>query len=523
MNAILLCRVSDLKQEDGYSLAAQEKFGLEYCEEYGFNVVDVFSFVETASKVHKRVKFNKMYDNLLGLIKKQKGKDPVILVVEKPDRLSRNLSDKELLDRHVSAGEIEIHYFKERKILNKKSTPADFFSNDVMTSLNKYMASNTGKESLKGMVQKAEEGLYPGKAPLGYVNIREGEIGKAKRKPSHIKIDESTYKGVYRMFELRSVMNLSLDSIRKTIIEENLLPINKIKTINKGSLQKILMNPFYSGKFIFQGKEYQGKHEVFIPQEWIDIAQGNTRYGGKRKPTGVFSGFFQCGNSDCGCNVIFDPKVKKIQSTGETKQYNYYHCTDGKNVHKNSNEKQINVNEDQLWIQLAKPVSEISIDEDFAKVLSEALRKTHNKMKDLHQKSIEKYKLSIIALEKEEDESADALIGKKIDQEVYDRRITKIRSEKRIIENQLALAISTVGDDFMINANKILELSNRAVLLWETRKPHEKLNFLKKILSNQVLDGVTIKYCLKKPFDVLSKMKGNEKWCPRRDLNSYAR
>ena len=36
--AILLCRISDQKQNDGYSLDAQERYGREYCEKQRFKV-----------------------------------------------------------------------------------------------------------------------------------------------------------------------------------------------------------------------------------------------------------------------------------------------------------------------------------------------------------------------------------------------------------------------------------------------------------------------------------------------------
>jgi hypothetical protein len=62
--AVLFCRISDIKQNDGYSLEAQEKHGKEYCKANRFSIIETYSFTETASKNSKRNKFSKVIDFL---------------------------------------------------------------------------------------------------------------------------------------------------------------------------------------------------------------------------------------------------------------------------------------------------------------------------------------------------------------------------------------------------------------------------------------------------------------------------
>jgi len=90
-DALLLCRVSDAKQEDGYSLDAQERFGKEYCVKNGFNILEIFSFVETGSKSAKRNKFDGMMEYIRLCASNQKAKT-LHLIVEKPDRLVSSFS-----------------------------------------------------------------------------------------------------------------------------------------------------------------------------------------------------------------------------------------------------------------------------------------------------------------------------------------------------------------------------------------------------------------------------------------------
>ena len=66
---------------------------------------------------------------------------------------------------------------------------------------------------------------------------------------------------------------------------------------------------------------------------------------------------------------------------------------------------------------------------------------------------------------------------------------------------------------------KIIELSTNAESLWNSRSAVEKVEFLKKVISNPVLDGPRIRYDLQKPFAVIVQMSGNLNWRPQGDSN----
>lgn len=100
MEAILLCRISDPKQEDGFSLDVQERLGRDYCEQKKFSIKETFRMVETGSKSHKREKFDDMMDIIRQYVAANKTKI-LHLVVEKPDRLTRNFTNREQLQFFV--------------------------------------------------------------------------------------------------------------------------------------------------------------------------------------------------------------------------------------------------------------------------------------------------------------------------------------------------------------------------------------------------------------------------------------
>ena len=60
----------------------------------------------------------------------------------------------------------------------------------------------------------------------------------------------------------------------------------------------------------------------------------------------------------------------------------------------------------------------------------------------------------------------------------------------------------------------LLELATSAKSLWKGRSPEERRAYLDKVLSNPILNGVTIEFELKKPFAVLVQMTENVEWCP---------
>ena len=101
---------------------------------------------------------------------------------------------------------------------------------------------NLKEEVKKGMREKAEQGIYPGRAPIGY---RNNSVSRA------IDVDPERAPIVKRIFEFYASGNYSLTSLRKTVLAE--LGIR----INRAYLETILKNRFYLGYFVWQGPEHK--------------------------------------------------------------------------------------------------------------------------------------------------------------------------------------------------------------------------------------------------------------------------
>ena len=105
------------------------------------------------------------------------------------------------------------------------------------------------------------------------------------------------------------------------------------------------------------------------------------------------------------------------------------------------------------------------------------------------------------------------LVDGTMDKDAYKRSIEKIRNDKRHFERLLEQSQIAITGAFYETSEKILELAKNAESLWKMASPLERLKFLKTILSNQQLDGLNVRYELKKPFAVLAEMKRKDEWC----------
>src|ERR1700683_4764254 len=199
--AIILARVSSKSQEDeGYSLDSQIKLLRDYCAAKELSVVREFRITETASKQLRRTVFQEMLKVI--------SKDKVLhLVVEKTDRLTRNLRDAAHIDDWLESDERRtLHLVKEGQILQKNSRSDTKFMWSINLALAKKYTDNLREEVMKGWAEKLAQGWLPAPPPPGYITIT--EAGKRIHVPNPV-----TVPLVQRVFELYMTPSHSVQSI----------------------------------------------------------------------------------------------------------------------------------------------------------------------------------------------------------------------------------------------------------------------------------------------------------------------
>ena len=513
--AVGIVRVSSFGQQDNNSEAVQSNSISHYAEEAGLHLVAIFSIVESAKASEDR----KIFKAIDAWTEKWKVSARVFY---KQDREARNVTDVESMFDRIEAGKLELHYALSRQVLDKNSTANDFMFRTIVGAVDAQYSRELKKKIQVGTQAKAESGWYPGNhAPLGYVHQKSLNCAGVERRRGSVIVrhpDARKVQQVQREFALRAI-GYTYEDIRKTIIDEGFIPLDAVDRYRACTIEKRIKNPFYGGTFVWDGVEYPGNHELIVDPLVYAKALGKigTRgvYG---KVDGLFAkGWLVCGTEGCGCNVLYDPKKKTLQS-GEEKVYKLYHCSNGRGVHKSM--KGLNVHEESIWEQFGEAVSSISITPDWAKQLAEALNETRHKVQDAIRRDLGNYKLKLKMLEEKEDHLYDSYQAQILDAEGYRRQVLKVRGQRSELTELMGAAHLKISDAGMESAKSILELATDAESLWKTRSPQERVQFLKLILSNQVLDGATIRYQLKKPLQTLSEMKGKSDWRTERDSNS---
>jgi site-specific DNA recombinase len=293
-SALIYARVSSRDQErEGYSIPAQMKFLREYAQTHDLEVSREFVDVETAKSSGR-----KQFGEMIRFFRE----NPAcrIVLAEKTDRLYRNFRDYILLEDL----EVEIHLPKEGLIISKEAKSQTKLVHGIQVVIARNYIENLREEVRKGMREKAEQGIYPSRPPLGYRN------NKVERT---VEVDPERAPIAQRLFDLYATGKYSL------LVLGNALRAEFGRAYPKGYLERLLKNPFYIGLFLWEGKTYSGNHPPLVSRALFDRVQ-EVLHGRNRPKSGkrefAFSGLLQCAYDNCAVTA----EIKKSK-------YVYYHCT----------------------------------------------------------------------------------------------------------------------------------------------------------------------------------------------------
>ena len=101
-------------------------------------------------------------------------------------------------------------------------------------------------------------------------------------------------------------------------------------------------------------------------------------------------------------------------------------------------------------------------------------------------------------------------------EDAYQRRIQRLRDERMRLTQLLEAMQVQLSDAALETAQSIIELATNAKSLWLSKPPEGRKADLDKLLSNKILNGVTIEFELRKPFLWLAENKENLKWRTRK-------
>ncbi len=480
--AILYARVSSKEQEkEGFSIPAQLKLLNKYAADNRLQVVQEYVDVETAKK-SGRTGFTEMIKFLWKEAKSKQSSPCRTLLVEKTDRLYRNLNDWVTLDEL----DLETHFAKENVILSQESRSSEKFMHGIKVLMAKNYIDNLSEETKKGMIEKAEQGIYPSFAPLGYINVE----CNGKR---FIQLDPVVGLQVRKLFEWYATGNYSLLELTRKSHKEGFVFRKSGQKVPKSVVHKILKNPLYYGEFRWAGKIYKGIHEPLISRELFDrvqevMAEKGRRKTGQQKHNWAFQGLLSCGH--CGCALVAEIKKKR---------YIYYHCTGNKGK---CPEKW--VREEEIARQFGEAISAIKMDDDVLGWVVAALKESHADEIKYHSELMAALQGQCEKLQHRLDAMYDDKLDGKIDQEFYNRKSSAWKKEQDDIIRKITHH-QGANRTYLDEGVKLLELAQHAVILYEKQTEQEKRRIINFVCSNSTWKDGRLQPRYRQPFDMLSE------------------
>ena len=252
------------------SIESQRKELLDVAKRENIRIIEILEESHSAKKLGRPV-FNQVMQKI------ENGSANGLLVWN-ASRISRN---------PIDTGKIV--YLMDEGLLFEVRTPSQTFRNtpndkfllNLFCSQAKLENDNKGEDVKRGLRAKAEKGIYPAPAPVGYMNEKYAEKGSKRILPDPDRFDLCR-KMVDEM--LKGIDNPN--SILKTANKEWGFRMPNGKPMSRSTIYYFFTNPVYYGMFEYpkgSGIWHKGIHKPLMTMEEYDKIQ--LILGRKGKPT----------------------------------------------------------------------------------------------------------------------------------------------------------------------------------------------------------------------------------------------
>lgn len=461
-------RVSTAKQGEGVSLDQQKSAIAGYARMHGLNVVDWFEEKESASKLGRPV-FNRMLDELER--RRIHG-----IVIHKIDRSARHLTDWVWIGQLIERG-IDVRFVHENLDLTTRSGR---LTGDMLAVIAADYSRNLRDEVKKGLYGRLKQGLYPFRAPLGYL-----DQGGGKTKT----IDPIRGPLVRRAFELYTTRRYSLDTLRVELHRQG-LRARRGKALSRESLSAILNNPFYMGlmRVARTGERFAGTHEPLVTRNLFDRVQAILR---DRTNTKVvmheftFRRLIRC----AACSYVLTAERQK--------GHVYYRC------HQRSCPG-VSIREDDILSELRWFSEIIRFEEEDLREMRDFVEADMEDAAENRAVEEARIRRAFGLCEERLERLTDAVIDGLLDKEAFEARKRSLLSERQeLLERLKSPPEDTPAEERL----KKFELANMAYLGLVSAASYEIREAVEKTTSNLTLEGKNLVFKPRFPFDEIAKTR----------------
>ena len=423
----------------------------DLAQKEGLRIVDVLTESQSA-KTPGRPVFNDM------LARIEKGEADGILSWH-PDRLARNSLDGGKLIWLVDTGTI-----KDLRFCTYRFDPSaqGKFMLSIMFSQSKYYVDNLSENIKRGIRQKLKAGIWPQKAPLGYINDRQARI---------IVPDPVRAPLIRELFERYATGQYSLAALRDSMEGSGLVGTHGSLAIS--NIQYILNNPVYYGLIDFKGECYEGKHMPLVTKKLYDACQAVMQQRLKPKPSSLkpylYRGVFHCG--ECGCLI----------TTETHKGHDYLRCTKRKGPC-----SQRYVRAEAVAEQVAAAVKTLVLPAEDADWLLAALEQEQAADSRSHENTTAGVREQVVAVDRKMDRLTTAYLDAAVSMEEYRSAKKSLIQKKHDLEDQF-IELEKSRSDWFEPAKHFILSAKSAQTVARSDAPPKHLELLRKAGSNRLL------------------------------------
>ena len=484
--AVLYARVSSAEQErEGFSIPAQQRLLREYAAKNDLVIAEEFVDVETAKQAG-RTNFTKM----LAFLAEMPSINSVL--VEKTDRLYRNFRDYVTIDDL----DLEIHLVKEGEVLNRESRSHQKFIHGIKVLMAKNYIDNLSEETRKGMAEKAQSGVFPHRAPVGYKNDTTNRT---------IVQDPERAPYVRQLFEWYASGRFSVEELHQRCVNDGFkIAGTKAEVIPRSKVEYLLKNPFYTGQFRWKKQLFAGTHEPIISRALFDRVQeefaSHGRDRGKyRIHEFAFGGLVACG--ECGY---------MLTAQRQKGRYVYYKCTNyGKSCSQGYYREEI------LAEQFEQYVRGIQLRPVVVDWANDVLKQSLEEETDFHNSAVTRLNRELEQIKGRMNQAYLDKLDGKIDDEFWADCSARWQTEKARIAEKLERH-RQADSAYLEEGARLIEVASRALQIYNRHGLVERRGFLASILKDTKLKDGQLTAAYRPAFQVLATMAAQTSSPPSR-------
>ena len=465
-------RVSKPKKGGGVSLEQQQAAIERYVAQQGLDITAWFKEKKTAATQGRPV-FNEMMRQL-----RQRMASGVVM--HKVDRSARNLRDWTDLADLIEAG-VDLHFAHDA--IDMKSRGGRL-SADLQAVIAADYIRNLREEALKGIEGRLKQGILPHHAPIGYLDCGPGEP-KA--------IDPVRGPIIRWLFERYGAGDCTLRDLTEFAGSRGLRN-SAGKPLRVTQIHYLLRNVSYAG--VLKSARFgifPGAHQPIVRRSLFDRVQ--EILSGKfvrrtKRHFFLFRRLLRC--NTCGRSLIAS-RVKGIV---------YYRCS-------TVTCPTTSVREDAVDAEVREVLQQITLGDTEADRIAAELAAADREAHDLLEKRRAALTEALATANARFERLTSLLLDDKIDPTAYDEARSAIVLGRQKLEQDLAaadedqnIAIAATG--------KIVELTRRPVILYESADDERKRLLVETVMSNCVVTGKSLEFSLREPFATLAKRQSKQ-------------